>query len=98
MTIWHYVHKYIIAYSMIIFIKVRKVTQEETRERKKQYEKEWERKFINSWKQDRPLASSQRWTKCYAGASKPMDQKSYIYKAMTTVFWSDKMFRINDDC
>ena len=57
----------------------RKVTQEETRERKKQYEKEWERKFINSWKQDRPLASSQRWTKCYAGALKPMDQKSYIY-------------------
>jgi hypothetical protein len=58
----------------------RKVTQEETRERKKQYEKEWERKFINSWKQDRrPLASSQRWTKCYAGASKPLDQKSYIY-------------------
>ena len=57
----------------------RKVTQEETRERKKQYEKEWEHKFINSWKQDQPLASSQRWTKCYAGASKPMDQKSYIY-------------------
>ena len=39
----------------------RKVTQEETRERKKQYEKGRERKFIDSWKQDRPtLASSQR--------------------------------------
>ena len=22
----------------------------------------------------------------------------YCKKAMTTVFWSDKMFRINDDC
>jgi hypothetical protein len=22
----------------------------------------------------------------------------YFKKAMTTVFWSDKMFRINDDC
>jgi hypothetical protein len=32
----------------------RKVTQEETRERKKQYEKDRERKFIDSWKQDRP--------------------------------------------
>jgi hypothetical protein len=31
-----------------------KVTQEETRERKKQYEKDRERKFIDSWKQDRP--------------------------------------------
>ena len=30
------------------------VTQEETRERKKQYEKDRERKFIDSWKQDRP--------------------------------------------
>ena len=29
----------------------RKVTQEETRERKKQYEKDRERKFIDSWKQ-----------------------------------------------
>ena len=31
-----------------------KVTPEETRERKKQYEKDRERKFIDSWKQDRP--------------------------------------------
>jgi hypothetical protein len=31
----------------------RKVTQEETREWKKQYEKDRERKFIDSWKQDR---------------------------------------------
>ena len=31
----------------------RKVAQEETRERKKQYEKDRERKFIDSWKQDR---------------------------------------------
>jgi hypothetical protein len=22
----------------------------------------------------------------------------YFKKAMTTLFWSDKMFRINDDC
>jgi hypothetical protein len=33
----------------------RKVTPEETRERKKQYEKNRECKFIDSWKQDRPL-------------------------------------------
>jgi hypothetical protein len=32
----------------------RKVTPEETRERKKQYEKDRECKFIDSWKQDRP--------------------------------------------
>ena len=32
----------------------RKVTLEETREWKKQYEKDRERKFIDSWKQDRP--------------------------------------------
>ena len=32
----------------------RKVTQEETIERKKQYEKDRERKLIDSWKQDRP--------------------------------------------
>ena len=32
----------------------RKVTPEETRERKKQYEKDRERKFIDSWKHDRP--------------------------------------------
>ena len=32
----------------------RKVTPEETREWKKQYEKDRERKFIDSWKQDRP--------------------------------------------
>ena len=32
----------------------RKVTQEETREQKKQYEKDRERKFIDSWNQDRP--------------------------------------------
>jgi hypothetical protein len=31
----------------------RKIAQEETRERKKQYEKDRERKFIDSWKQDR---------------------------------------------
>jgi hypothetical protein len=31
----------------------RKVTPEEMRERKKQYEKDRERKFIDSWKQDR---------------------------------------------
>ena len=30
----------------------RKVTPEEMRERKKQYEKDRERKFIDSWKQD----------------------------------------------
>jgi hypothetical protein len=30
----------------------RKVTQEETREQKKQYEKDQKRKFIDSWKQD----------------------------------------------
>jgi hypothetical protein len=30
----------------------RKVTQEERRERKKQCEKDRERKFIDSWKQD----------------------------------------------
>ena len=32
----------------------RKVTPEETREWKKQYKKDRERKFIDSWKQDRP--------------------------------------------
>jgi hypothetical protein len=32
----------------------RKVTQEETRELKKQYEKDRERKFIDSWKQEIP--------------------------------------------
>jgi hypothetical protein len=32
----------------------RKVAPEETRERKKQYQKDRERKFIDSWKQDRP--------------------------------------------
>jgi hypothetical protein len=32
----------------------RKVAPEETREQKKQYEKDRERKFIDSWKQDRP--------------------------------------------
>jgi hypothetical protein len=32
----------------------RKVIPAETRERKKQYEKDRERKFIDSWKQDRP--------------------------------------------
>ena len=32
----------------------RKVTPEETRERKKQYEKDRERKVIDSWKQDQP--------------------------------------------
>jgi hypothetical protein len=32
----------------------RKVTTEETRERKKQHDKDRERKLINSWKQDRP--------------------------------------------
>ena len=31
-----------------------KVTTEETRDRKKKYEKDWERQFIDSWKQDRP--------------------------------------------
>jgi hypothetical protein len=39
----------------------RKLAPEETREWKKQYKKDGERKFIDSWKQDRPtLASSQR--------------------------------------
>jgi hypothetical protein len=32
----------------------RKVTTEETRDREKKYEKDRERQFIDSWKQDRP--------------------------------------------
>jgi hypothetical protein len=59
----------------------RKVTQEETRERKKQYEKDREHKFIDSWKQDRPWlhhnVEQMLWSA--TGALKPMDQKSYIY-------------------
>ena len=58
----------------------RKVTREETRERKKQYEKDRERKFIDSWKQDLPWLhhNVEQNVMSATGASKPMDQKSYI--------------------
>ena len=55
----------------------RKKTPEETREQKKKYKKDRERKFIDSWKQDPGFITTLNkmlWSA--TGASKPMDQKS----------------------
>jgi hypothetical protein len=81
--------------------------------------KDWERKFIDSWKQDRPWLHHNveqnvmvcNWCIETNGRSLVssgatflfngfpcMDLVLYFKKAMTTVFWSDKMFQINDDC
>ena len=60
----------------------RKVTPEETRERKKQYEKEQECKFIDSWKQNDPgfITTLNKMLWSATGASKPMNQKSRLFK------------------
>ena len=58
----------------------RKLAPEEMREWKKQYKKDRERKFIDSWKQDPGFITTLNkmlWSA--TGASKPMDQKSNIY-------------------
>ena len=58
----------------------RKVTQEKTRERKKQYEKNRERKLILGSRTDPGFITTLNkmlWSA--TGASKPMDQKSYIH-------------------
>jgi hypothetical protein len=58
-----------------------KVTQEETRERKKQYEKDRERKFIILGSRTDPgfITTLNKMLWSATGALKPMDQKSYIY-------------------
>jgi hypothetical protein len=70
----------------------RKVTPEETREWKKQYEKDRERKFIDSWKQDRPWLHhnvEQNVMVCNwcieANANGP--KELYIYSFEIPIFW-----------